>query len=71
MGIYLKNSKNIFCQILRSHEDFKNFFLILPFQRSLIENWLDYQLFREAFPPYDNKKMNFAIRIELYNIYNK
>jgi len=69
MGIYLKNPKNIFCLIIRNQNDFKNFFLIPPSQRSLIENWLDYQLFREGEPPYNNRQMNFAIQIELYNAY--
>lgn len=65
-GIYIQNSSYIMCQIIRTQQELEEFLQIDSVRRCLIEDWVNFQAFNDASPPYNQKNIKFAIHKNLY-----
>jgi hypothetical protein len=64
--IYIRNPNLIMCQIIRTTQEMKEFSAKDAPRRCLINDWLNYQQYRDGIAPYNQNNISFGIKLNLY-----
>ena len=68
--VYIKNSLDIFCQIIRNENEMARFNKLPQFRRCLIDDFTNFQYWKKGEAPYNDENMTFGITKKLYEIFS-
>jgi len=64
--VYVKNSEGIDLQVLQTDKEYETFLKIYTFRRCLINDVLNYNIWKKGDAPYNQQNIYFGIKAELY-----
>ena len=67
--IFIRNSENILCQIIRNDKEKKIFNKISPFRKCLITDILNFNAWEKGEAPYNQLNIHFAIESNYYEAF--
>ena len=67
--VFIKNPENIFLQIIRNNKEFTTFTKIDPERRCLIDDLMNFTLWKEGTAPYNQQNISFGIMSNLYEAF--
>ena len=68
--VYIKNSLDIFCQIIRNEKEMKEFMKVGKFRYCLIEDYSNFQHWKNGEAPYNDENMSFGIQRNLFEAFS-